>query len=136
MSGVSLLRGVMLDQVEAANYHKKGVASMLIYEIEHPGLGGKEPEEVIGQIELVIHNYQLTVTQKTTLSTKPGSIHWHLKQGKAKGVLEITYWPAKEQILLEIHDNRQADWNIHLIGPIAEELAAFFQGSIKAQKLS
>jgi len=63
-------------------------------------------EELVNQdIEEVIAEFQLVVTQKTTLSTMRGSIHYHLKQGSKSGVLEVTYWPLK-RLFIEIHDNR------------------------------
>jgi hypothetical protein len=86
--------------------------------------------QVLTVIEEIIDQYGLTITQKTTLTTLKGSIHYHLKQGKSRGVLEITYWPQAQRLFLEIHDNRQAEWNLYIIQPMAHDLAARFHGEV------
>ncbi|HEY0826473.1 MAG TPA: hypothetical protein VGE40_00110 [Bacilli bacterium] len=106
---------------------------MIFYELINSRLAGLsllEQDEVLVKIEEIIHDYNLDITQKTTLSTKKGSIHYHLKQGNYPGVLEVTYWPQKNRLWLEIHDNRRAHWNEEIILVFSEKLAAYFGGSV------
>ncbi len=91
-------------------------------------------EEVAKEIDDSIQQFNLTISLKTTLSTKKGSIHWHLKQEKKKGVLEVTYWPKKQQIWLEIHDNRRYEWNVNVIAPLANAIAHAFDGSVEVRE--
>jgi hypothetical protein len=108
---------------------------MLRYEIVESDIqrsGDIDSLHVMTAIEEIIDQYGLTITQKTTLTTMKGSIHYHLKQGKSRGVLEITYWPQAQQLFLEIHDNRQADWNLYIIRPMAHDLAVRFNGVVES----
>lgn len=74
---------------------------MIRYEIANSRLSEVkllDEDLVVQEIEDIIADFQFEVTQKTTLSTMKGSIHYHLKQGKKSGVLEVTYWPSKTAI--------------------------------------
>ncbi|MWC30227.1 hypothetical protein [Paenibacillus sp. MMS18-CY102] len=104
---------------------------MIMYEIINSNLNQVklfDHDLVIQEIEGVIEQFELNITQKTTLSTLKGSVHYHLKQGKKAGVLEITYWPAKHRLWVEIHDNRSSEWNRLVIKPFSEALSARFLG--------
>jgi hypothetical protein len=87
-------------------------------------------EVIVSSIEDIFKKYNLTITQKTTLTTKKGSLHWHLKNGNQKGVLEVTYWIPYNRLWLEIHDNRRAAWNESMIVQIAHEFAQIFGGHL------
>jgi hypothetical protein len=87
-----------------------------------------DEEQVIDELEETIEEFSLRITQKTTLSTLKGSVHYHLKQGTSSGLLELTYWPKQKRVWVEIHHNRRADWNERMIEPFAEALAHRFQG--------
>ncbi len=52
----------------------------------------------------------LRATLKGTLKQYPGCIHWHFKQGKKTGVLEITLWPQETRAWIAVHDNRKGVW--------------------------
>lgn len=88
-------------------------------------------DHVVQEIEEVIADFRLDVTLKTTLSTMKGSIHYHLKQGKKSGVLEVTYWPNKKRLFVEIHGNRLSEWNKNMIVPFSELLAKRFSGVVQ-----
>ncbi|MNF86607.1 hypothetical protein D3C84_690480 [compost metagenome] len=106
---------------------------MIVYEVANSRISEVKPFDidlVVADIEEVIAEFQLNITQKTTLSTMKGSIHYHLKQGKASGVLEVTYWPNKSRLLVEIHHNRLQQWNQSIIGPFSEALADRFLGVV------
>jgi hypothetical protein len=85
-------------------------------------------DQITQKIENIIVQFSLIITQRSTLSTKKGSIHYHLKQNTNVGILELTYWPSKKQLWVEIHDNRTADWNKQIIKPFSEALAESFSG--------
>lgn len=46
--------------------------------------------KICKEIEQVARHFSLEVVTKTTLRSKKGSYHWHLKQGNKFGVLEMT----------------------------------------------
>lgn len=109
---------------------------MIRYEIANSKLSEVkllDEDLVVQEIEDIIADFQLEVTQKTTLSTMKGSIHYHLKQGKKSGVLEVTYWPNKKRLFVEIHNNRLSEWNQNMIAPFAEALAQRFSGIVQSQ---
>ena len=66
--------------------------------------------DVVTAIETCCHTYALTQTMKGTLAKYVGCVHLHFKQGKAKGVLEITLWPNQHRLWFGVHENRKADW--------------------------
>ena len=47
---------------------------------------------------------------KGSLSTYPGSIHWHYKSSGQKGTVEITLLAAQRRIWLQVQDGRRAAW--------------------------
>lgn len=106
---------------------------MLTYQVVSPKLHEIKPldeEQVCEEIDRIAVDFELDLTQRTTLSSKKGSYHWHFKKGKEKGVLEITYWPKKSELRLDLHDNRQAEWNLAVIQPLAEAYAVLFGGEV------
>ena len=52
----------------------------------------------------------LTVTLRDALKQYPGCTHWHLKQGRQTGTLEITLWPQRHRVWFSVHRNRTAPW--------------------------
>jgi hypothetical protein len=52
----------------------------------------------------------LRVSTRATLSSYPGSIHWHLKRGLQSGTLELTLWEAKRRVWARVQDGRRAEW--------------------------
>jgi hypothetical protein len=88
-------------------------------------------EDLITQeIEEIISEFKLIISMKTTLSTMKGSYHYHLKSGKLKGLLEVTYWPKQKRLWVDIHENRRAEWNETTIKPFTERLAQQFGGIV------
>jgi hypothetical protein len=106
---------------------------MIMYEIINSRLSVVkllDEDQIIKQIEAIMNDFELKITQKTTLSTMKGSLHYHLKQGNNAGVLELTYWANKKRLWVEIHDNRRSDWNQAIIYPFSKALAECFSGSL------
>jgi hypothetical protein len=89
---------------------------MDIIEIAIPA--NHEPAILIEQIEHCAALEGLDIGERMTLRTFPGSIHWHLRRPRTKGVLELTYWPSQRRLWFAVHSNRQAEW----IAPTIERL--------------
>lgn len=107
---------------------------MLTYEIKESQLDRIKPldEDMVSEeIEGIISEFELLISKKTTLNTKKGSVHWHVKKPNEKGVLEITYWPKKARLWIDIHNNRQKDWNLAIIKPIADRFTKEFGGRVE-----
>jgi hypothetical protein len=64
----------------------------------------------VSAIERVLKRSGLRVTVRGTLAGYPGCTHWHLKNGKERGVLELTCWPGGKRIWLSMQDGRRGDW--------------------------
>ncbi|MFN8286394.1 MAG: hypothetical protein U0V74_06565 [Chitinophagales bacterium] len=62
------------------------------------------------RIDKLCEKLGLAVTMKGILKSIGPNKHWHLKKGKAKGVLEITLMLESGEIILSVHDNRKGDW--------------------------
>jgi hypothetical protein len=52
----------------------------------------------------------LRIEMKGSLASYPGCIHWHFKNQKQKGTLEITLWPQRRRIWAQVQDGRTAEW--------------------------
>jgi hypothetical protein len=65
---------------------------------------------VTGAIERACTQAGLRLTLKTALASHPGCTHWHYKRGDARGILEITWWPAGPRLWLSVQDGRTGDW--------------------------
>jgi hypothetical protein len=81
---------------------------MLEVELQIPD--SVEPETVIGAVEQVCASHDLTCTLKGTLSRYPGSIHWHFKNGKQKGTLEITWQERENRLWFKVANGRASEW--------------------------
>ncbi len=51
----------------------------------------------------------LTISMLGTLSSYPGSKHWHFKSGKKSGTLEVTWYPRENRLWISYHENRIGD---------------------------
>jgi hypothetical protein len=112
---------------------------MIMYEIINSRLSQVkllDEDQIIKVIEGIINEFELDITQKTTLSTMKGSLHYHLKLGKNVGVLELTYWSSKKRLWVDIHDNRRSTWNQSMIYPFSEALAKCFCGDLSHNNIS
>ena len=64
---------------------------MITVEIELSATPQLDNGGSVSTIEHVCLAESLTLTQRGTLASYPGCTHWHFKQGKARGVLELTW---------------------------------------------
>jgi hypothetical protein len=62
----------------------------------------------------------LTCTLKGTLAGYPGCVHWHFRNGRQKGILEITWWETERRLWFKVAQNRGGDW-IEASIPILKE---------------
>lgn len=66
--------------------------------------------EIERSIDQAIADAGLSVTLRASLAKFPGCIHWHAKQGRESGTLEITFWPRERRAWFTIQSGRQAPW--------------------------
>jgi hypothetical protein len=61
-------------------------------------------------IEDICARRGLQLSMKGSLSTHPGSIHWHYKRPRQKGTLEVTLLVAAKRIWFQVQAGRRAAW--------------------------
>lgn len=69
-----------------------------------------ESVEVAQVIDAALAESGLTVTLRDSLKKYPGCIHWHAKNGRASGTLEITLWPRERRAWFTVQSGRRAPW--------------------------
>jgi hypothetical protein len=52
----------------------------------------------------------LTCAMKSPLASYPGSTHWHFRNGKEKGTLELTLFPRDRRVWAQVQSGRKAPW--------------------------
>src|SRR5687767_346735 len=74
----------------------------------------------------------LTISNDGKLSSYPASRHWHLKNGRRAGTLEITLWPARNRLWVTYHANRVGDgWVPESALLLAQALATSLNGRLQ-----
>lgn len=93
---------------------------MQVIEIDLP------PESTLSEtiIENCCAENKLDIALKGTLSKYPGCVHWHLKQGKQRGTLEVTWWPQQHRLWLSIQPGRTGEWVEEAAQSLKEKLNA------------
>jgi hypothetical protein len=81
-----------------------------------------EPEIVLKVVEQVCALNELTCSLRGTLVSYPGSIHWHFKQGKQRGTLEITWWESRNRLWFKVVSGRTSEWIIKSIPQLKEQI--------------
>ncbi len=61
-------------------------------------------------IELAVAHFGLQIRLRGTLSTYPGSQHWHVHKPGERGTLEVTLWPAGKRVWFSVQVRRRAGW--------------------------
>jgi hypothetical protein len=61
-------------------------------------------------VEQECRDEHLSIAERTTLAAYPGCVHWHLKRGKERGTLEITWWERTDRLWFKVASNRTAPW--------------------------
>jgi hypothetical protein len=67
-------------------------------------------EEIARVIDDSIDRAGLATTMRASLKKFPGCIHWHVKNGRESGTLEITLWPQKHRAWFTIQSGRKGSW--------------------------
>jgi hypothetical protein len=91
-------------------------------EIELDVPAGIREDILILRIEESCAASHLTCTLKATLTKYPGSVHWHFKQEKQKGILEITWWKKEQRLWFKVADNRTGEWISVSLPKLKEEI--------------
>ena len=65
---------------------------------------------VVQIVEQVCDENRLICTLKGTLITYPGCVHWHFRQDKQKGTLEITWWESEDRLWFKVAKGRMGGW--------------------------
>jgi hypothetical protein len=61
-------------------------------------------------IDQAIASAELSVILRDTLKAFAGCVHWHVKNGRESGTLEITFWPKDHRAWLSVQQGRKAPW--------------------------
>ena len=73
-------------------------------------------------IEKACAAHGLLAAMKGSLATYAGSVHWHYKQPKQKGTLELTLLRAQRRIWAQVHTNRTAPWIDALLPRVQDDI--------------
>ena len=67
-------------------------------------------EIVIEVVEQSCIENNLNCALKGTLAGYPGCVHWHYRNDKQKGTLEITWWEIENRLWFKVAQGRRGDW--------------------------
>jgi hypothetical protein len=79
-------------------------------DLEIPLSSKKNCGEIERSIDRAIGDTGMRITLRTSLRKFPGCVHWHVKDGRKAGTLEITFWPEQRRAWFSIQSGRRADW--------------------------
>lgn len=85
-----------------------------------------ERPAVVRVVEQVCTSNDLTCSLKGTLVSYPGSVHWHFKRGKQKGILEITWWQGEHRLWFKVAGGRRSAWILESIPQLKEQIEKMF----------
>lgn len=85
-----------------------------------------EPARVTVLLDALFTEAGLQVTLRDTLGQYPGCVHWHLKRGRERGTLELTYWHTAGCAWFSVHLNRVAPWITPTIAALQQQLQERF----------
>jgi hypothetical protein len=84
-------------------------------------------------IERICAAHGLTVAMKGSLTAVQGSVHWHYKQPKQKGTLELTLVSSDRRIWAQIHTNRNGPWIDDMLPQIRKDIEQALSVAAKAR---
>lgn len=105
-------------------------------DIEIPLPPDMECAKVAHAIDDVIAEMGLTVTLRDSLRKFPGCTHWHVKNGRDPGTLEITLWPQEHRAWFSIQSGRTAPWIDERVKWIAQLLEERFSPTTPFSRVS
>lgn len=77
------------------------------------------------RMEQVCLREGLTLTLKGMLVRYPGCIHWHFKNGKLPGTLELTWWAREKRLWFKISAGREGVWMDGMAEKIKTQMEQF-----------
>src|SRR6476469_9389360 len=91
-------------------------------ELDIPISDWSDPCSIAAHVEQVLERRDLLLTMKGTLKTFPGCTHWHYKLGREPGTLELTLWPERKRLWIQIQAGRTAPWIDEMLPALQREL--------------
>ena len=88
--------------------------------VPDPVQSGSVPEI----IERVCAAESLTITLRSTLAQYPNSLHWHLKLGNERGILEVTWWAQQNKLWFKVAAGRTGSWIDATAARLKQEIEA------------
>jgi hypothetical protein len=88
---------------------------------------GLDECEVEQAIDRAIKVRGLSLSLRGSLKKYPGCVHWHVRNGRESGTLEITWSPQRQRAWFSIQSARSAEW----IEEAIEQLAQTVQRELK-----
>jgi len=82
-----------------------------------------------GVIERVCEDRGLVVAMRGSLASYPGSVHWHYKQPKQKGTLEITLDVVSHRLWASVQAGRRAPWIAAELPPLRRAIESALRKS-------
>jgi hypothetical protein len=83
---------------------------LIVREIEISLPTGVCAESIEGTLAEACEQMGLRIGMRSTLAGHRGSLHWHLKRDKERGILEVTFVPEPTRLWLAVHANREGTW--------------------------
>jgi hypothetical protein len=90
--------------------------------------GDAKVEQAIDQ---AVAEAGLAVTLRDTLKAFPGCIHWHVKNGRESGTLEITFWPQERRAWFSVQSGRAAAWIDEKMNVLGEAIQKRLNANVK-----
>jgi len=90
-------------------------------ELDIPIHDWADTDRIARHVEAVIEKHELLLTMKGTLKRYPGCTHWHFKNGRLPGTLELTLWPEKRRLWINVQSGRAAPWIDELLPALRRE---------------
>ena len=84
--------------------------------------GAKEQAKIERIIESACRAQDVQLAAKGSLQKYPGCVHWHYQKVKARGTLEITYWPSENRCWFPLRDGRAKPWVVEMVKELKAEI--------------
>ncbi len=95
----------------------------MTYDVMEPKFDSWTEDAILVVMQELADEFGLVIKQNTTLRSKKGSVHCHLGHVKHPGIIEVTVWPRRKEVWVDMHNNRRSNWNEMLMEPVSEWLA-------------
>ena len=99
---------------------QRSAAPMHQIEIDIPDID--DTPAIARRVETVLAAHGLTMHSRGSVRKYAGCIHWHWKNGRQSGTLEVTLWPAKRRLWFKVQAGRRAPWIDQLVPALKADL--------------